>query len=317
MPNGGIQRAEHDADGRPVRIAGADGGVYRLSWGGYGVVHEVREPTGEPVRFRYDRECNLVQVINERGEVHRIMRNVAGRVVGECTFDGRRHDYRLDNAGNIVGIRSDDGMTVELTRDPCGRVIERKYADETADRFEYHPLGRLVLAETEEVCCEFTYDARGRLLKETQTFGGRAYAVEGEYSLAGRRTALRTSLCLAARFEPNAMGLPARVLLTRAPCPNCSQLLANLHQQYGQPNPSVIQPGATSRDGTDCTNFSPPSMDWVRAQQAAIAAGRGRSGPQPPVPHTRAPDGSRVPSAVPAPTGPAYPPHSGYGTVYP
>ncbi|MGK4007240.1 RHS repeat-associated core domain-containing protein [Sorangium sp. So ce1036] len=812
MPNGGIQRVEHDADGRPVRIAGADGGVYQLSWGGYGVVHEVRKPTGESVRFRYDRECNLVQVINERGEVHRIMRDVAGRVVGECTFDGRRHDYRLDNAGNIVGIRSDDGMTVELTRDPCGRVIERKYADETADRFEYDPLGRLVLAETEEVCCEFTYDARGRLLKETQTFGGRAYAVEGEYSLAGRRTALRTSLCLAARFEPNAMGLPARVLLggdvevafewdaldsetartlpeggilrsrfdamgflaerhviapgarpvapgepqwvgrlpprttfsasyayslggdliaehradigrreltydpmgrilasltangraetyvydhagavyetstgaparsyaaggvlarhgtteylydrntrciekreasagtimryewnargllaavvladgtrmenvydafarriakrvrtrdgrvtvirfvwdrdvlvhevkesdgpdpvlwyrtyihrtegphplahrdttivgghrreaawvhyvqgpgehpallisgsgeiladlrptvwgyidpsmnaradtplrypgqyfdeetglcynryrfydprigryispdpvgllggldpfaycyqqpfrfhdplglappvttevsgsagsfsqqsggapgrihpvveaafpprapdndgiypghrgglppgqsptacgepralsryieawegqhrrdpttgqvrpldpsdpsdhadiqrclqsitgisstqprsdgtvgTRAPCPNCSQLLANLHQQYGRPNPSVIQPGATSRDGTDCTNFSPPSMDWVRAQQAAIAAGRGRSGPQPPVPHTRAPDGSRVPSAVPAPTGPAYPPHSGYGTGYP
>ncbi|MGK3999380.1 RHS repeat-associated core domain-containing protein [Sorangium sp. So ce1024] len=103
----------------------------------------------------------------------------------------------------------------------------------------------------------------------------------------------------------------------RAPCPNCSQLLANLHQQYGQPNPSVIRPGATSRDGTDSTNFSTPSMDWVRAQQAAIAAGRGRSGPQPPITHTRATDGSLVPSAVPAPTGPAYPPHSGYGTVYP
>ncbi|MGK3999378.1 DUF6531 domain-containing protein [Sorangium sp. So ce1024] len=213
MANGGVQRVEHDADGRPVRLCGADGGVFQLSWGGYGLVHEIRKPTGESVRFRYDRECNLVQVINERGEVHRILRDVAGRVVGERTFDGRSYEYRLDNAGNLVGTRSGGGTTVEMTRDACGRVTERKYADETAERFEYDPLGRLVAAETEHVRCEFTYDARSRLIKETQTFEGRTHAVESDYSPAGHRTALRSSLCLVARFEPNAMGLPARVLL--------------------------------------------------------------------------------------------------------
>ncbi|WP_437956812.1 RHS repeat-associated core domain-containing protein [Sorangium sp. So ce119] len=213
MPNGGVQRVEHDADGRPVRLCGADGGVYQLSWGGYGLVHEIRKPTGESVRFRYDRECNLVQVINERGEVHRLLRDVAGRVVGERTFDGRSYEYRLDNAGDLVGTRSGGGMTVEMTRDPCGRVTDRRYADETAERFEYDPLGRLIAAETEHVRCEFTYDARGRLLRETQTFDGRTHAVESDYSPAGHRTALRTSLCFAARFEPNVMGRPARVLL--------------------------------------------------------------------------------------------------------
>lgn len=213
MPNGGTQRIDHDDDGRPTRVRGADGGAFELSWGGYNVVHELRRPTGEVVRFRYDRECNLVQVINERGEVHRMIRDAAGRIVEERLFDGRIRRYTHDAAGNLLVIEGEGGERTELVRDACGRVVKRVHSDDTADVFEYDALGQLVAAENEQVRCEHAYDARGRMVRETTTFGGRTYSVESEHDAAGKRAAIRTSLGSVVRFERDAMGLPRKAHL--------------------------------------------------------------------------------------------------------
>ena len=213
LPNGGVQQTEYDADGRPIRVRGADGGAFELAWGGYNVVHQIRRPTGEIVRFRYDRECNLVEVINERGEVHRIRRDAAGRVVGETTFDGRARSYKLDPAGNIERIDGGGDDRTDFVRDACGRVIERKYADDSSDKFEYDSLGRLVASQNADVRCEHAYDARGRMLRESTSYAGRTYVVESEYDATGKRTSLKTSLGQVVRFERDSMGLPTKAHL--------------------------------------------------------------------------------------------------------
>ncbi|XXX76340.1 RHS repeat-associated core domain-containing protein [Sorangium sp. So ce134] len=213
LSNGGVQEISYDEDGLPTRIRGADGGVYELSWGGYSVVHELKRPTGEVLRFRYDREGNLVRIINDRGEEHVIRRDAAGRVVGERTFDGRELRYQLDLAGNIVLIRDASGDVTELVRDSCGRITERVLTDGVSERFEYDALGRLLHAENGEVACDFVYDARGRLTRETQRYAGRTYAVGSEYTSTGYRTVMSTSLGHVERITPNLMGLPNLVLL--------------------------------------------------------------------------------------------------------
>jgi RHS repeat-associated protein len=50
----------------------------------------------------------------------------------------------------------------------------------------------------------------------------------------------------------------------RSPCPNCSQMFANLMDKYGAPDPSVIQPGATTPGSgiPGPTNFEPPQKDY-------------------------------------------------------
>ncbi len=50
----------------------------------------------------------------------------------------------------------------------------------------------------------------------------------------------------------------------RAPCPNCSQLLANLQARYGAPASSAIQPGYANSEGTGAlSNFTPPSPNYL------------------------------------------------------
>ncbi|MEZ4296113.1 MAG: RHS repeat-associated core domain-containing protein [Polyangiaceae bacterium] len=52
----------------------------------------------------------------------------------------------------------------------------------------------------------------------------------------------------------------------RSPCPNCSQMLANLMATYGAPDSGVIQPG-TMTNGTDVGNFEPPRDEWKGSPQ--------------------------------------------------
>lgn len=50
----------------------------------------------------------------------------------------------------------------------------------------------------------------------------------------------------------------------RSPCPNCSQMFANLMDKYGAPSPGVIQQGATTPGGgvPGPTNFEPPQKNY-------------------------------------------------------
>ncbi len=82
------------------RSADADGRVTTLRWGGIGVVTEVVRPDGSAVRYFYDREQDLVRVVNESGEEHRYVRRGEGRIGEERTFDGRRIYYRHDAMGS-------------------------------------------------------------------------------------------------------------------------------------------------------------------------------------------------------------------------
>ncbi|WP_437644841.1 hypothetical protein [Sorangium sp. So ce362] len=53
-----------------------------------------------------------------------------------------------------------------MTYDDLDRVIERAFSDDTFHKLEYDERGRLVLFETEAACTQYTYDARGRCIRE-------------------------------------------------------------------------------------------------------------------------------------------------------
>ncbi|KYF94380.1 hypothetical protein BE17_18880 [Sorangium cellulosum] len=50
----------------------------------------------------------------------------------------------------------------------------------------------------------------------------------------------------------------------RAPCPNCSQLIANLQARWGAPATSAVQPGYDNAEGTGrMTNYTPPLPNYL------------------------------------------------------
>ncbi len=63
---------------------------------------EVQHDGAGPIRYRYNREGHLIEVHNERGQVHRFVRSLAGHVIREELMDGRTHDFRRDLFGRLT-----------------------------------------------------------------------------------------------------------------------------------------------------------------------------------------------------------------------
>ncbi|WP_437279073.1 RHS repeat-associated core domain-containing protein [Sorangium sp. So ce375] len=184
---GGVHRWIYDAMGRVVehrsplgartvtsydeagRFAGerdADGRWFRLIYAGLREVIAVERSDGTRVSYAYDRELDMVRIVNEEGDVHTIERDLEGRILSERTFDGRWLRYRNDGAGRLSRITFDDGEFVELAYDDLDRLIGRTFSDDTSHKLEYDERGRLLSFETEAVSTRYTYDARGRCTRE-------------------------------------------------------------------------------------------------------------------------------------------------------
>lgn len=217
MPDGSAVEYNYDADGLLSGI-NTPLGRYELRWGGHEVVHEVKKPDGNVVRFRYDRECALVRVINEAGEQHVISRDGEGRVVAEKTFDGRRQELKVDALGRVVKVTGNSGEVTEIEYDAVGRIAKRTLPDETVEVFTYDWMGKVLTGDNGTVSCSFEYDARGRCVKETQTYGGKTEAVESSFG-AVMRSDLRTSRGYEQRTTWTPMGLPHEIHLPGAPAP--------------------------------------------------------------------------------------------------
>lgn len=156
----------YDEVGRWHSERDADGRWFRLIYAGLREVIAVERSDGSRVAYAYDRELDLVRVVNEEGDVHTIERDLEGRVVAERTCDGRTLRYRNDEAGRLAKITFDGGEYVEFQYDDLDRLVERTFSDDTFHRLEYDPLGRVVGFETDVVRTRYTYDGRGRCTHE-------------------------------------------------------------------------------------------------------------------------------------------------------
>ncbi|WP_437508288.1 RHS repeat-associated core domain-containing protein [Sorangium sp. So ce1099] len=165
-PLGARTVTSYDEAGRFNGERDADGRWFRLIYAGIREVIAVERSDGSRVTYAYDRELDMVRIVNEEGDVHTIQRDLEGRILSERTFDGRTLRYRNDPAGRLSRITFDDGEFVELTYDDLDRVIGRAFSDDRFHKLEYDERGRIVVFETEAARTLYTYDARGRCTRE-------------------------------------------------------------------------------------------------------------------------------------------------------
>ncbi|MEA1673572.1 RHS repeat-associated core domain-containing protein [Nitrospirillum sp. BR 11163] len=181
-------RLERDANGNITTVLRPDGGTVALEYDAEDHVTLHRDPLGHVTRWRYDglpyplertaadgtvfsyhydSELNLVALLNPKGEQYRLDYDLAGRLVGETGFDGRRLDYYRDAVGFVVAA-TDQGRVTRFVRDPVGRLLETHYADGGTRRYSYDVLGRLLTADTPDTQLAFAYDAAGQPVSERQ-----------------------------------------------------------------------------------------------------------------------------------------------------
>ncbi len=156
----------YDGRGNLVEAVDASGRVTRYDYGPFDVLTRRLAPDGGVVRLAYDDQCRLLAVTNQIGSTWSYERDLAGKVVVETDYDGRRTAFAYDLAGRVTTSISPTGDRTSYDLDPAGRVVGLDAAG-TELAFRYDPLGNLLSAAspTDELTREL--DRVGRLLTET------------------------------------------------------------------------------------------------------------------------------------------------------
>ena len=200
--------AYDDADNL-VRIEEADGNVHNLVYEAAGnlvkasdLLHDVefdygpldtltgRRQFGRHVRFGYDSELQLREIVNEGGERYAFGLDGLGQVVEETGFDGLQRKYLRDGAGRVTRVVRPEGRQTEYEYDGVGNILQETQHDGRTSRFAYDEDGRLLRAENKEIKVAFKHDLGGRIVKETQG----EHCIMRKYDRTGRHVHTESSL---------------------------------------------------------------------------------------------------------------------------
>lgn len=198
FPNGDTERYDYSPAGDLIYV-GDGKHATRFEWDGMHLL--VRRTFGDDsaLQYRYNREGYLTQIINERGEVRRLVPNEDGLLLEIESFDGRRQRLKRDAIGRVVEFENGDGKT-KFERNAMGQITKIEYPDGTADTFEYDLRGRLLKAANGVVELDYTRDAAGLVMRESQRVADEEHFVEYAYDVLRERVGTKTSLGYVAEY---------------------------------------------------------------------------------------------------------------------
>jgi RHS repeat-associated protein len=205
-----VLRQTYDASGNVVSKTDGNGNAVRNVWGPCGRLLRRVDANGGAISYRWGTEPNrLLAIVNEASEVYQFEYDAAGRICREKLFDGQVRESAYDAIGLLSQLTNAAEEALRFAHDACGRLIERVLPDGTSEKFGYDALGRLQTATNESASVAFAYDAAGRLIEERQD----DVVIDHRLDADGRVIERRSSLGFLARYDRDAAGRPARVVL--------------------------------------------------------------------------------------------------------
>ena len=187
-PDGNVHEFSYDTSGNLI-VASDRLRKVEFEYGPLGTLIGRRQ-LDHHVRFRYDGELQLREIINEGGECYSFRLDGLGRVVEETGFDGLQRKYLRDGAGRVVRVIRPEGRQTDYEYDGVGNILQETQHDGRTSCFAYDEDGRLLRAENKEIKVAFKHDLGGRIVKETQ--GG--HCIMRKYDRTGRHVHTESSL---------------------------------------------------------------------------------------------------------------------------
>ena len=187
-PDGNVHEFSYDTSGNLI-VASDRLRKVEFEYGPLGTLIGRRQ-LDHHVRFRYDGELQLREIINEGGECYSFRLDGLGRVVEETGFDGLQRKYLRDGAGRVIRVVRPEGRQTEYEYDGVGNILQETQHDGRTSRFAYDEDGRLLRAENKEIKVAFKHDLGGRIVKETQ--GG--HCIMRKYDRTGCHVHTESSL---------------------------------------------------------------------------------------------------------------------------
>ncbi len=186
QPDGSLVQRTFDARGDLLAEIDPAGRTTTFERDGMGVLTAATFANGERWTIAYTTTEKVREITNPRGDKHTFVRDDAGRVVEERTFDGRVIRYSFGLSGRVA--RVEEGESVRsITYDRLGRVTGEEASDGTAITYRRDRVGRLagaVLRDEDGAIIETSVerDAIGRVVADHHGGAGVHY----RYDDAGR-----------------------------------------------------------------------------------------------------------------------------------
>jgi RHS repeat-associated protein len=207
---------EYDLDGAPVSVTHDGGYQVKVEVAAGQVVGLVLAGGGEGgqdavlVRYAYDGDGNLAEVVNSSGTPLRFSYDLAGRLAGWADRNSWWYRYRYDGQGRCVRTEGPGGaLTGSFGYDSERRVTT--YTDDSGAVTEYQlTVRRYVAAQTDPLGGVTTsdYDSCGQLVSRADPLGR---VTRWAYDQAGNLTALTRADGSQATVRYNGQHLPVLV----------------------------------------------------------------------------------------------------------
>lgn len=136
-----------------------------------------REEAGATIRYAYDTEEQLRQVINEEGDRYLFELDPAGNVIKETGFDGLTRKYRRDQAGKILEVQRPMDRFTRYDYNEAGQISRVQYHDGSEEHYIYDR-GLLQTATNAGAVVKMERDVLGRVVKESSNENWVAYSFD-------------------------------------------------------------------------------------------------------------------------------------------
>ena len=149
--------------------------------------------SAQPTLMAYDRLDQLTQLTAPNGAVTAFDIDGLGNVWKESSADRGSVDSTFDAAGNVLTRKDARGLTITQTYDALNRLTQVSTSNGQIIRYTWdagcpNGIGRLCQKTDGAGTTTYAYDARGNLLSETRSEGGRSFTTTTAHNAADRPT---------------------------------------------------------------------------------------------------------------------------------
>ena len=217
-PEGNTTRFTYDSAGNMASLEDPNGSVWSYTYDDAGNLRSAADPLGNRTLFEYDATGKLVWIADPRGNETSYAYDERGRTVGVTDAYGNTAWTEYDADGNIVSRTDREGKRTLFEYDPEGRQtktidgngneIYQVYADYSASSCSScisAPSDQPVKTIYPTFAREYSYDERGRKIRETEVFVlggiGQSYETYFEYDPSGNLASQIDKNSNATRYE--------------------------------------------------------------------------------------------------------------------
>ncbi|WP_299220764.1 DUF6531 domain-containing protein [uncultured Aquimarina sp.] len=188
LPDKNAIQLEYDSYGR-VRKAIDNERILTYEYTSQGNLKS-RKQDGRKVLFRYNKEEQLIGVINEHKEAYNFTRDAMGNIIKEEGFDYISRGFIRDKAGKVIKEEKSNDKFSIYEYDKGGRVSRVEYHDNSWATFDYNKDGLLIQAVNPNSHVKINRDEAGRVLSEDQD----GHTISYDYNDEGQQSKIKSSL---------------------------------------------------------------------------------------------------------------------------